>query len=55
MPAQRRGPSLPTISVGIAAYPEHAATPDDLMAAADAAMYEAKHAGGNCVVLSPKT
>ena len=55
MPAQRRGPALPTISVGIAAYPEHAATPDDLMAAADAAMYEAKHAGGNCVVLSPKT
>jgi diguanylate cyclase (GGDEF)-like protein len=50
MTAQRRGPALPTISVGIAAYPEHAVTPDDLMSNADAAMYAAKHAGGNKVV-----
>ena len=50
MTAQRRGTALPTISVGIAAYPEHAATPDELMSRADAAMYAAKHAGGNRVV-----
>ena len=50
MTAQRRGPVLPTISVGISAYPEHATTPDDLMSRADAAMYDAKHAGGNKVV-----
>jgi len=50
MTAQRRGPALPTISVGIAAYPEHASTPDELMSRADAAMYAAKHAGGNRVV-----
>ena len=47
MTAQRRGPALPTISVGIAAYPDNAATPDDLMSSADEAMYAAKHAGGN--------
>ena len=50
MTAQRRGPALPTISVGIAAYPENAVTPDDLMSSADEAMYAAKHAGGNNVV-----
>ena len=50
MPAQRRGPSLPTISVGVAAYPEHASTPDGLVSGPDAAMYEAKHAGGNRVL-----
>jgi diguanylate cyclase (GGDEF)-like protein len=47
MTAQRRGPALPTISVGIAAYPDNAATPDDLMSRAAEAMYAAKHAGGN--------
>jgi diguanylate cyclase (GGDEF)-like protein len=49
MTAQRRGPALPTISVGIASYPENAVTPDDLMSSADEAMYAAKHAGGNRV------
>ena len=32
-------------SIGIARYPDHAATADDLMDAADKAMYTAKHAG----------
>ena len=50
MTAQRRGPALPTISVGIAAFPDNASTPDDLMSSADEAMYAAKHAGGNKVV-----
>jgi diguanylate cyclase (GGDEF)-like protein len=34
-------------SCGIAVYPENAATPDDLLACADAAMYQAKAAGKN--------
>jgi diguanylate cyclase (GGDEF)-like protein len=50
MTAQRRGPVLPTISVGIASYPDNASTPDDLMSSADEAMYAAKHAGGSKVV-----
>ncbi|HVR25922.1 MAG TPA: diguanylate cyclase [Candidatus Polarisedimenticolia bacterium] len=31
-----------TISVGVAAFPEHGMSPKELMAAADAAFYEAK-------------
>lgn len=38
-----------TISVGVAAYPEHGAAGKDLMAAADAAMYQAKARGRNRV------
>ena len=34
-------------SLGIALYPEHAADQDQLVACADAAMYQAKHAGKN--------
>ena len=34
-------------SLGIAFYPEHAADQDQLVACADAAMYQAKHAGKN--------
>ncbi|MBI2320151.1 MAG: GGDEF domain-containing protein [Betaproteobacteria bacterium] len=33
-------------SIGIALYPDHAAEPEGLISAADAAMYEAKHHGG---------
>ncbi|WP_210545651.1 diguanylate cyclase domain-containing protein [Rhodoferax sp. PAMC 29310] len=36
-------------SIGIAMYPEHADTVNDLMQCADAAMYRAKHAGKNQV------
>ena len=36
-----------TCSCGIAVYPDNAATPDDLLACADAAMYQAKEAGKN--------
>jgi diguanylate cyclase (GGDEF)-like protein len=38
-----------TISVGVACYPDHGNQPDQLIGAADAAMYRAKHAGKNCV------
>jgi len=35
------------VSIGVAAAPEHGTTVSSLMAAADAAMYKAKRAGGN--------
>jgi diguanylate cyclase (GGDEF)-like protein/PAS domain S-box-containing protein len=36
-----------TISLGVAAYPEHGKTPDDLTRCADRALYRAKHEGRN--------
>jgi diguanylate cyclase (GGDEF)-like protein/PAS domain S-box-containing protein len=42
-----------TVSVGLATYPVHATTADGLLAAADAALYEAKQAGRDCVVVAP--
>lgn len=41
-----------TVSIGVAAIPPCPADADALMAAADAALYEAKRAGKNCVVAS---
>lgn len=41
-----------TLSLGVAAYPEHGPTAADLTRAADEALYRAKHAGGNTVVIS---
>lgn len=38
-----------TISCGVADYPEHGATRDDVVAAADAALYQAKQQGRNRV------
>lgn len=40
----------PTLSIGVATYPEDGATPEELTHAADEALYRAKHAGGNTVV-----
>jgi len=40
-----------TISAGIAVFPHHGQTDDDLLRAADRAMYAAKAAGRNCVRL----
>ena len=39
----------PTLSLGVAAYPEAGPTTQDLTRAADRALYRAKHAGGNTV------
>lgn len=38
-----------TLSVGVAAFPEHGTSGKELRAAADAALYRAKHEGGNRV------
>ncbi|MGH3072294.1 MAG: diguanylate cyclase domain-containing protein, partial [Gaiellaceae bacterium] len=42
---QTRGGSLPTMSAGIATFPRDARTRDDLLAAADQALYRAKRRG----------
>lgn len=41
-----------TASFGIAAFPEHAQSPQQLVASADTAMYEAKAAHKNCIRLA---
>ncbi|HLK61476.1 MAG TPA: diguanylate cyclase, partial [Chthonomonadaceae bacterium] len=39
-----------TVSVGVAAYPEDALNPDELVQRADEALYRAKRAGKNRVL-----
>ncbi len=41
-----------TLSVGVAAFPDHGQTVDELLRTADAALYRAKSAGRNCVMLA---
>jgi ribonuclease P protein subunit RPR2 len=48
---QRRIESLTTLSVGIAAFPVHGATKDDLVRCADAALYTAKADGKDRIVI----
>jgi diguanylate cyclase len=43
-----------SMSIGVASIPETSTSIADLVAMADAALYEAKHAGKNCVVLAEK-
>lgn len=42
---QGKSMGMLTISVGVAVFPEHGSSPKELLAAADAALYEAKHNG----------
>lgn len=42
-----------TLSVGVVAYPDYGATPDELLQLADTALYQAKGAGRNCVIIPP--
>jgi diguanylate cyclase (GGDEF)-like protein len=44
-----------TVSVGAAEYPTHGETPEELIASADAAMYQAKGEGRDRVVLAGRT
>ena len=41
-----------TISVGVAAFPAHGSSPQELLAAADAALYQAKSAGRDRVIVA---
>jgi diguanylate cyclase (GGDEF)-like protein len=41
-----------TISAGIAAFPAHGSSPKQIMSAADAALYQAKKGGRDCVVVA---
>jgi diguanylate cyclase (GGDEF)-like protein/PAS domain S-box-containing protein len=49
---QGRSLGMVTISVGVAAFPQHGMSPKELMAAADAALYEAKRRGRDQVVVA---
>ena len=42
-----------TVSIGVAAYPVHAHSAQDLVRAADMALYSAKASGRDCVALAP--
>jgi diguanylate cyclase (GGDEF)-like protein len=42
---------MPTASIGAALFPQHGRTLDELVSSADAALYQAKHAGRDQVVL----
>jgi diguanylate cyclase (GGDEF)-like protein/PAS domain S-box-containing protein len=52
----RQGKSLGmiTFSIGVAAFPQHGMSPKELMASADAALYEAKRGGRDQVVVATK-
>lgn len=50
--AQDLGEGSLTVSIGVAEYPDGGDTPEELIATADAAMYQAKGAGRNRVVVA---
>jgi diguanylate cyclase (GGDEF)-like protein len=53
---QRAGKSVPiTLSVGLAAFPEHGSDREELLRRADQALYQAKHLGRDRVVVAAST
>ena len=50
--SEQRVPKLPTLSAGVAAFPEDASTRDQLFKQADLALYAAKQGGRNVVMLA---
>ena len=52
--AERLAVGSITLSFGVAAFPAHGDTPDALLAAADAALYEVKRAGGDGVLAAAR-
>lgn len=46
--------SAVTLSVGVAVFPEHGATSAAILKAADTALYQAKHAGRNRVIMAER-
>ena len=49
---RRLGPI--TVSVGIGIFPDHGENGQEVLRAADAALYQAKRSGRNCVVVADK-
>jgi len=49
---QGKSMGMLTISVGVAVFPEHGSSPKELMAAADAALYEAKRNGRDQIAVA---
>jgi diguanylate cyclase (GGDEF)-like protein len=43
-----------TLSIGVAVFPDHGETSEAILKAADAALYQAKHAGRNRVVAAER-
>jgi diguanylate cyclase (GGDEF)-like protein len=43
-----------TVSIGISSFPDHGNTPDELVKAADDALYQAKRSGKNRIVIARK-
>ena len=43
-----------TVSVGIGIFPDHGENGQEVLRAADAALYQAKRSGRNCVVVADK-
>jgi diguanylate cyclase (GGDEF)-like protein len=52
---QGKSLGMVTLSIGVATFPANGMSPKELMAAADAALYEAKRGGRDQVAVAPAT